>query len=378
MRIAIDAHMIGERETGNETYTLNLIRGLLAQDDENQYLLYTTHPEVLRARLPSEKARIVSLWPTASLLRIPLAMPLMVRKQDVSLLHVNYIAPPYSPCPTVVTVHDLSFLLFPHFFTPRDRLLLSTLVPMSVQRAAKVIAVSQRTKEDLLEHYHLPEDKVAVTYEAASEVFRPLEERSVLTQWRERYGLHRPFILTLGNLQPRKNMVRLVMAYDRVRKRGFTHQLVIAGQAHWRSSEIYRAVEEHGLEDEVLFTGYVPDSDLPLLYNAADLFVLISLYEGFGLPVLEAMACGIPVVASRTGSLPEVVGEAGLLVDPLDIEGISEAMAEVLSHPHLASQLKDRGLKRAANFSWHKTAKQTLDVYREVVQANPKIGEAQQ
>ena len=367
MRIAIDAHTIGERETGNETYTLNLIRELLSLDEKNEYFLYATDPYELRARLPSEKARIVSLWPTSSLLRIPLVMPLAARKQGVSLLHVNYIAPPYCPCPTVVTVHDLSFALFPHFFSPRDHLLLSTLVPISVRRAAKVIAVSQRTKEDLLEHYHLPEDKVTVTYEAASEAFRPLEERSVLTQLRERYGLHHPFILTLGNLQPRKNMVRLVKAYDRLRKRGFTHQLVIAGQAHWRSSEIYRAVEEHGLEDEVLFTGYVPDTDLPLLYNAADLFILVSLYEGFGLPVLEAMACGTPVVASRTGSLPEVVGEAGLLVDPLDIEGIAEAIVEVLSQPHLASQLRERGLNRAANFSWRRTAEETLRVYEKAV-----------
>jgi glycosyltransferase involved in cell wall biosynthesis len=368
MRIAIDAHMIGERETGNETYTLNLIRGLLSHDEKNEYFLYTTHADELQARLPCERARIVSLWPAISLLRISLAMPVIARKQGVSLLHVSYIAPLYCPCPTVVTVHDLAYILFPHFFSLRDRLLLSTLVPISLRRAAKVIAVSQRTKEDLMAHYHLPENKVAVTYEAASEAFRPIEQQAELTEVRERYGLHEPFILTIGNLQPRKNMIHLVKAYASLHRKGFAHQLVIAGQAYWRTSDIYRAVKEWGLEDKVLFTGYVPDADLPLLYNAADLFAFVSLYEGFGLPVLEAMACGTPVVSSRAGSLPEVVGDAGLLVDPLDVEDIAQAMAEVLSRPEFASQLRERGLKQAANFSWRRTAEETLRVYEEVVQ----------
>ena len=366
MRIAIDAHMIGERETGNETYTLNLIRELVSLDQKNEYLLYTTHLDELRARVPFERAHIVPLWPDVSFLRIPLAMPITARKQGASVLHVSYIAPPYCPCPTVVTVHDLSYVLFPHFFSLRDRLLLSTLVPISLRRAAKVIAVSQRTKEDLLEYYHLPESQVAVTYEAASEAFQPIENDALLTEVKEKYGLHEPFILTIGNLQPRKNLARLVKAYAGLRKEGFAHPLVIVGQAYWQTSDIYRAVKEHGLEDQVVFTGYVPDVDLPLLYNAADLFTFVSLYEGFGLPVLEAMACGTPVVSSRGGSLPEVVGDAGVLVDPLDVEGITQAMAEVLSQPQLASQLRAKGLKQAASFSWRRMAEETLRVYEEV------------
>lgn len=366
MRIAIDAHMIGERETGNETYTLNLIRELISLDQRNEYFLYTTRADELQARLPCEKAHIVPLWPAISFLRISLAMPVIARKQGASLLHVSYIAPPFCPCPTVVTVHDLSYILFPHFFSLRDRLLLSTLVPTSLRRAAKVIAVSQRTKKDLLEHYHLPENQVAVTYEAASEAFQPIEEEARLTEVKERYGLHEPFVLTIGNLQPRKNMIRLVKAHASLRKKGFAHQLVIVGQAYWRTSDIFRAVKEYGLEDKVVFTGYVPDADLPLLYNAADLFTFVSLYEGFGLPVLEAMACGTPVVSSRGGSLPEVVGDAGVLVDPLDVEGIAQAMAEVLSQPQLASQLRAKGLKQAASFSWQRMAQETLSVYEEV------------
>lgn len=366
MRIAIDAHMIGERETGNETYTLNLIRELVSLDEKNEYLLYTTHAEELQSRLPCEKAHIVTLWPAISPVRISLAMPVMARKQGASLLHVSYIAPPYSPCPTVVTVHDLSYVLFPQFFSLRDRLLLSTLVPISLRRAAKVVAVSQRTKEDLLECYHLPENQVAVTYEAASEAFQPVANDALLTEVKEKYGLHEPFILTIGNLQPRKNLIRLVKAYAGLRKEGFTQQLVVAGQAYWRTSDIYRAVEEYGLEHQVIFTGYVPDVDLPLLYNAADLFTFVSLYEGFGLPVLEAMACGTPVVSSWGGSLPEVVGDAGVLVDPLDVEGITQAMAEVLSQPQIASQLRAKGLKQAASFSWRRMAEETLRVYEEV------------
>ena len=371
MKIAIDTHMIGERETGNETYTSNLIKALLELDRGNDYFLYTTKPSRLTSRLAalSANTKVIQIRPAIPLLRVPLGMPFAAGRQGVNLLHVNYVAPPWCPCPTVVTVHDISYEFFPEFFSLRDRLMLSTLVPLSVKGAAKVIADSENTKRDIIACYGLPEEKVMIIPVGVGSSFRPVTDEERLEAVKAKYGVKGKFILTVGNLQPRKNLIRLVKAFLLLRESESCDskvQLAIVGQAFWRESEIYRAVEEEGLKGEVIFTGYVPDEDLPLLYNAAELFVFPSLYEGFGLPPLEAMACGTPVVCSNAASLPEVVGDAALMIDPYDVKAIAQAIFDVLSKPSLRGKLKAKGLRRAASFSWRETAKRTLQVYEEV------------
>lgn len=369
MNIAIDAHCLGAHMTGNETYVLNLVRGLAAMDAENRYHILASDLEAVLGEIGNApNISVQSMRPNWAPLRIPFVVPSLLHRLRAHLLHVTYVAPPVSPCPTVVTVHDISYELFPEFFSPRDRWGLSLLVPWSVRRAAKVIAISENTKRDLMRVYKLNGDKVVVTHLAASKEFHPVHQGDELARVRRKYGLPVPYVLSLGNLQPRKNLKRLIEAYSLLRQQGrITHLLAIVGQAHFKASEVFRLVQQKGLQQQVVFTGYVPDEDLVLLYNAADLFVFPSLYEGFGLPVLEAMACGTAVISSNAASLPEVAGDAAILVDPYDVEGLARAIVQVISDAQLRRSLAERGLSRASQFSWEETARRTRHLYEEVL-----------
>jgi glycosyltransferase involved in cell wall biosynthesis len=295
-----------------------------------------------------------------------------------------------------VTIHDISFEHYPQFFSPRDRLILQTLVPLSARRARRIITVSQHAKQEIMARYQIPGGKIAVTYEAAGERFVPIADPAALRAVRATYSIpDGPFVLALGNLQPRKNIRRLVEAFAgavegegwRVAggelRQGSTDysnsppstlhpSLVIAGKAKWRESEIFQAVQEAGLAHAVVFPGYVDDDDLPALYSAAAVFVYPSLYEGFGLPPLEAMACGTPVICSKAASLPEVTGDAALSVDPADVDSLAQALCDVLATPGLRADLRQRGLRRAAQFSWSRCATETLAVYREALQTEAR------
>jgi glycosyltransferase involved in cell wall biosynthesis len=374
MRIAIDAHMVGERETGNETYTLNLVRALTAhpaiQRGNHQLLLYTTHPDSLAPRLePEARPWIRRIRPEGGPLRISVGMPLAALRDDVDLLHVTYVAPPVSRCRRVVTVHDISFDKYPAFFSLRDRLMLSSLVPLSMRRASRVITVSQHARLEILERYKLAAHRVAVTYEAAAEQYRPVTDRAVLADVQRRYRLPSSFILALGNLQPRKNLARLVDAYSHARQQGHLDgvHLVLAGKAMWRQSELFERAQGSGYGGDIVFPGYIADADLPALFSAALAYVYPSLYEGFGLPPLEAMACGAPVICSNAASLPEVTGDAALSFEPHDTAALTAALIRVHVDRELAAELRQRGLRQAARFSWTRCADETLAVYQEAM-----------
>ncbi|PKO20685.1 MAG: glycosyltransferase family 1 protein [Chloroflexi bacterium HGW-Chloroflexi-1] len=374
MRVAFDAHMVGERETGNETYALNLVRALLALPPEArsgiELILYATHPERLLPRLdPAELAPIRRIRPEPAPLRVPFSLPLAALQDQADLLHVCYVAPPVRPCPCVVTVHDISYEFYPQFFSPRDRLMLRTMVPLTLRRAAWVITVSEHSRREIMRRYSLPADRIAVTYEAAASQYRPIADPAVLADVRARYGLRERYLLALGNLQPRKNLIRLVDAFVRLAEQGRLEgtQLVLGGKAQWRESDLFARVKQSGLAEQICFPGYVADADLPALYSGALAFVYPSLYEGFGLPPLEAMACATPVVCSNAASLPEVVGDAALTCDPRDTESLAVALAQVIAQPALREELAARGLRRAAQFSWRRCAEETLAVYRAAV-----------
>ena len=367
MNIAIDGHMIGERESGNETYALNLLRGLAGLPaDGNHYAVLTPRPQALRDRvsLPDD-FQILRVWPATSVLRIPLGMPLAIRAARCDLLHVTYIAPPRPGCPTIVTVHDLSYLAHPEWLSARVRFVLSTLVARSVRAAARVIAISDFTKQDLVARYGLAPDKIAVVPLAAGVEFAPLPDAASRPL---PGGVREPFILGVGNLEPRKNLATLIDAFaELVRQRSFAGQLVIAGKAKYRSQEAAGAVARLGLEDRVVFTGFVDDATLRILYNRAALFVYPSLYEGFGLPLLEAMASGCPVVANQATAIPETAGDAAILVDASSAAKLAQAMARVLGDPDLARGLSRKGLARASMFSWLRTAELTRRVYEDAL-----------
>ncbi len=363
--------MVGTRETGNETYTLNLIKALLALPPSPgsplELLLYTTHPGRLRSSLPSRSAAVIrQVRPAPSMLRIPFGIPARTWRDRPDLLHVTYVAPPLSTCRTVVTVHDISFEFFPQYFAPKVRWMLQALVPLSLRRATRAITVSEHARDEIAHRYGLPRERIAVTYLAADETYRPVTDVEQLEAMRTRYGLRKRYLLALGNLQPRKNLIRLGEAYVDLRQHGYLAdvQLVLAGQAQWRESEIYRFVRSHGLVEDVCFPGYVDNADLPALYSAALAFVYPSLYEGFGLPPLEAMACGTPVVCSNAASLPEVVGDAALMIDPRNTATLADALRRIASEPGLRAELIQRGQRRAASFSWQACAEKTAAVYQ--------------
>ncbi|HIQ39262.1 MAG TPA: glycosyltransferase family 1 protein [Methanothermococcus okinawensis] len=265
----------------------------------------------------------------------------------------------------VITIHDIIPFHFPETFTKITIFRYKLLLPKTLRTADKIIADSYNTKKDIIKYFKIPEDKTKVIHLGVDEKYKPLSEEKI-NNIKEKYCINYPFILYVGTLEPRKNIPTLIKAYYKLKKQGLPHKLVITGKKGWKYKSIFETIDKLNLRKDVIFTGYVPDEDLPALYNAADLFVYPSLYEGFGLPPLEAMACGTPVITSNTSSLPEVVGDAGIMVDPYDVDGLSKAMYEVLTNDGLREELRKKGLERAKLFSWKKCAEEHLKVYEEV------------
>jgi len=313
-------------------------------------------------------------WPTSRpLVRIvweQLLLPQVVRARHVDLLHgLAYALPLVCSCPTVVTIHDLTFYRFPETLRPSRRLYLRAATRSAVRRAERVIADSHQTKEELVHFLQVPGEKVDVVHSGVSDAFRPAPADEV-ARFRTERGLPPRFILFLGTLEPRKNIVSLLAAFAQWREDpgpGAGAQgvkLVVAGAKGWYFEHIFKRAEELGLADELLFPGFLPEEELPWWYRAAECFVYPSLYEGFGLPVLEAMACGTPVITSSVSSLPEVAGSAAILVDPGDAVALADAIGRVLGDAALHADMRQAGLLQAKRFSWDRAARETAAVYR--------------
>ncbi len=273
---------------------------------------------------------------------------------------------PLRHVPTVLTVHDLIFHHLPQHHKPLNRWYLRLTLPLYCRRADHIIAVSEHTRSDLIRLYRLPPHKISVVYEAADPRFVPQPAEAVADILR-RYGLPERYLLFVGTIEPRKNLPRLLSAFERLYAQRLTDALVIVGKRGWLYDDFFAALERSPARAAVLMPGFVPDDDLPALYTGAQALALPSLYEGFGLPALEAMATGTPVVCSDRASLPEIVGDAGVLVNPLDVDAISDGLRRVLCEPDLRSQLRERGLAQASRFSWDESARQTLAVYRKLL-----------
>ena len=367
MRIGIDARPIQGRFTGDRTYWRGLIQGLSRLAADSEFVIYLDAglpkpkipvSEFLRVRvLRAMNWRLWSVW----------SFPRALRSDGVQVAHVQYAIPPRMPCPAVTTIHDISFKRFPEFFQAKDRLLLDLAVRRAGRQAARIIAPSEHAKSEIVNLYGVNPDKITVTYEGVDEQFKPIDRDAAQGIVSENYGIRSPFVLTVGVIQPRKNLHRLLEGFAKLKgMRQLDHKLVVVGKYGWGERDLERGIEELGLGDEVVLTGYVSDKDLPAFYNAADLFVYPSIYEGFGLPPLEAMACGTPVITGNRSSLPEVVGEAGIMADPYDSDSFANAMLKVLSSEPLRADMSARGLDQAAKFSWDEMARQTAAVYHEV------------
>ena len=367
MHIAIDAHSVGAGLAGNESYVTNLIEALAEMDTVNRYTLYVTRREAVERfarRWPNVSVRMT--LPHTPLLRIPLTLSAELRRRPVDLLHVQYTAPPLSPCPVVATIHDLSFEHLPETFKRRSRTQLRLTVRRTARMARSVIAPSEYSRRDLVETYKLRPESVTVTPLAAAPHFAPVRDEGERRRARELYGIKGDYILAVGSIQPRKNLVRLVEAYADLRgarPEAKLPQLVLAGKRGWLYGETLHAVERHSRDGDIRLAGYVQEADLPALYTDALCFVYPSYFEGFGLPPLEAMQCGAPVIAGNRASLPEVMGSAGLLVDPFDKSELARAINRVIEDEELRLELRARGLERARAFTWRETARLTLLVY---------------
>ena len=368
LRIAIDAHSVGTGLGGNESYATNLIEALAEIDPVNHYTLYVTRREAVERfsnRWPNFSVR--TTLPHTPLIRIPLTLSAELRSNPVDVLHVQFTAPPFPPCPVVVSIHDLSFEHLPQTFKWRSRKQLRITVRRSAREAAQVIALSEHARNDIIDTYGVSPEKVSVIPLAAPARFRPVTDERELQRVRQTYGIESDYILSVGAIQPRKNLSRLVAAYSRLRwtrPEGKLPKLVLVGKCAWLYDETLRTIKELGVSNSAILTGYVPESDLPALYSGALCFVYPSYFEGFGLPPLEAMKCGAPVIVGNKTSLPDVVGNAGVLVDPFDVEEIASAIQRVITDSDLQAQLRVKGLARAKLFDWRETARQTLAVYK--------------
>jgi len=369
MRVVIDGHVIGQRKTGNETYVVNLVRGLLSLDSIHSITLLVNHQDRVPPDLRGIRCQIQEYGISSPLWRLLKELPAAAKRRGVGVLHTLWWAPIKSMCPLVLTVHDVSFRRHPEILPLKDRVAALCLVPLSMHKATYIITISEYSKQEITTYYDIPAHKVVVTYLAPAPSFRNIDTRSPrIEEWLKAHRIRSPFVLTVGNLEPRKNLQRLFEAFCQVLGADSGEekpQMVIVGKSYWRGHETKQIVESLGIGDHVRFTGYVSNEELNWLYNAASVFVYPSLYEGFGLPVVEAMACGTPVIASNTSSIPEVAGDAALLFDPYSVDGIAMALHKVLYEPGCAEFLKAAGLKRAGLFSWKNTARETVAVYQD-------------
>jgi len=377
MRIGIDARLLSYRR-GMGNFVYNLLREFAELAKSHQFFLYVDHPGAVLSlpAVPNFTMRVLGPKPYA--LWEQLSLPLAVARDRLDILHCPANTAPLlvpSTVRLVITIHDVMYLL-PAGVLPSagstyqrlGRLYRRLVVPLATRNAAAIITVSTHSREEISRLLNQPATRIRVINEAAGSAFRVISDRTLTVRVRTRYGLARPFVLGLAGVDPRKNTGRIIEAYALFRKQGTRgYQLVLVGLPAGRQAGFVRLARALGVADEVVITGFVPEEDLVALYNAAELLVYPSLYEGFGLPVLEAMACGTPVVTSPSGSLPEVSGEAALMVDPLNVAEIADALWRVVDDASLRQDLVARGLARAQQFSWRQAAEQTMDVYVSVV-----------
>ncbi|MDQ2783886.1 MAG: glycosyltransferase family 4 protein [Chloroflexota bacterium] len=376
LSIGVNAHLLsfvpGYRRAGVSQYTEQIVRHFMgslpqANDALTIFAGPTAPPDGyvpngvrwVSSRLPTGHAPGRILWEQV-------VAPIATTRAhlDVLFCPVN-VVPLASPVPSVVTVHDLAFLAYPEAFPAAKRRYLTAMTRLSVRRARHLIAVSAHTRDDLVQHFGVRPERVTVIPNAADERYRPAATRDDITRFKAAHTLPDRFILFVGTLEPRKNLRRLIEGFALLRDDDPDVKLVIVGASGWLTSDLAPLVQSRGLSDRTIFTGYVSDDDLPRWYQAATVFCYPSLYEGFGLPVLEAMACATPVVTSRTSSLPEVAGDAALLVDPTDVRGLANALQSVLADGARRQAMSEAGIARSHAYSWERTAAATLAVIRD-------------
>ncbi len=375
MRIAIITDEAEGQAVGMGTYTLNLVENILKQDKENEYWL--VHRKKEGHKIYSMANEVIVPYNPGfpfSTIRNFVTLPRELRKYDFDIVHhPTNIGPfvtkaiwPTKKGKCVETVHDLIPLLFEGTHEGPVRFAFKHLLPRIANNADKIITVSEASKKDIVQKLRINEEKIRVIYEAASEIYFPKKDASRI---RKKYGINGDYMLFVGALEPKKNITSIIKAFSQLKKKGMKHKLVLAGKKGWYYNDIMDEIKKQNIDKEVIFPGYIPLEDMPYIYSASTLFCFPSLYEGFGLPILEAMSCGVPVIGSNRGSIPEIAGNAGVIVDPLDWKKMAIKMEEIATDQKLRQSLKRKGIEQAKKFSWKKAAKETISLYSEVSNA---------
>jgi len=364
MRFSVDAHAIGQHLTGNETYIRNLLNCFADLDRNSDFIAYISRPDAVHCLPERFRKYTVSANP---FVRLGSDLPRRLRHDRPRLLHVQYTAPVFCPTPVVVSVHDVSYLEHPEYFSPFRAVQLRWTVRRTVKMAARILTASEFSKRSILDAYRMPDEKVVVVPNGVSSAFRPLPREVARRAVMGSLGFDKPFILTVGDLQPRKNYLGLIRAFEQLVEShpGLPQHLVLVGKESWHGAAVRAAAKASAAASRIHFTGFVTDDELHKLYGACDMFVYPSFYEGFGLPILEAMACGRAVACSNTSAMPEVADSAAILFDPRSTDQLVLAMRDLLLNPELRIRMERLGAQRAAMFSWERTAARTLDVYYE-------------
>ena len=358
MRIGFSARGLSMRSGGVRQFIKSLVPALAEQVQDDELFVFYNQEKFLGLAPASNEVLIKGgnrIWWDFVLL------PRALRKLRIDAKNV---VPFFTGCPGFVVVHDLAYFddrlgAYPFF----DTFYMRTLIPRSLRRAAGVFAVSENTKKDIIRYTSCDPGKITITYEAADDMYRPIKDRARLERIKQKYNLPESFIMYVGSLSPRKNVIRLLEAFAGIREK-IPHQLVLTASKSWKDSSVYAAMSRLNLQDRVHKLGYVEEQDMPALYNLADAYVYPSLYEGFGLPVLEAMQCGCPVVASDATSIPEVAGDAAMLVNPLDTQALADAVYRLLTDRELRNRLVAAGFEQAEKFSWRRCAQIILEKIR--------------
>ena len=361
MKIGICLRTWGE-QGGIGVYTRNTIRNLLAMDSRNQYVLFFQDPAHIGTFKGIENAREIYVPSKSKLMWDQVASPWVARKEDVDVIfHTKMSVPLLSRRKTLMVLHGTERFIYQKFHPKSDLLFFKTIYPQFIKRATAIIAVSERGRQDIIKIMGLAPEKVTTIHLAVDSIFRVIKDKAYIEGIKEKYQLPERFLLYVGHIYPGKNVGRLFKAFERVCKEQNV-KLVMAGFRRWKFEKDFDLLHQLGIEEHVQLLGHVPQEQLPALYNLASASVLPSIYESFPAPPLEANSCGCPVVASRTGGTPESAGDAALYIDPLDVEGIGEAILRVLTDEDLRRDLIEKGFQNAKRFSWEKTARKTLAV----------------
>jgi glycosyltransferase involved in cell wall biosynthesis len=368
VRIGIDARKL--HDFGIGTYIRNLLRELAKLDHDTEYVILSRPDDDVAVRTLGENFRPVPETAGNYSFAEQITIPHALRRERVDIFHApHYVLPPLVRCPSVVTIHDCIHLMFPQYLPNRWALTYARQsISLAAKRATRVLTVSESSKRDIQRFVDIPPGKVDVIYNSYDPRFAIEPDEETVNRVRERYQLQSEFVLYAGNVKPHKNLERLIDAFHIVRSRGLDHlKLVLIGDEISKYTALRRAVHRHQLHNYVRFLGYLPEETLAVMYRLAGVFVFPSLYEGFGLPPLEAMASGTPVVTSNVSSLPEVAGDAAVLVDPYSADAIADGMYRVLTDGTLRADLKRRGPQRASQFSWESSVRRVREIYGQVL-----------